>query len=141
MEGSNAGPNTGMYLETSESGAEKTDVFQKENSASCTTRTSLKVNSSRAKFEQQDLLVPWHHRGQKTKNEVEHGEFATDSEQSNVSSTEQSSPGKVRVFQRFYHVLKECELVNDCMKLENISVLRSYYDRGNWCVELEKTKK
>ena len=107
-----------------------------------TSSCKLKVNASRDVFEQQDLLVPWHYRGEKkpvrSVNQSSSCAGSTLAGSKSSQGEEQPSTKKELVFQRFYHVYKEDELVVDCRKLDNISVVRSYYDKGNWCVELAK---
>ena len=101
--------------------------------------TKLIVNASRGMFEQQDLLIPWHYRGQtnssKDRTCASNKRFVDHDEQKLNSIAEEKSRN---VYQRFYHVFKENELAEECRKLDNISVVRCYYDKGNWCVELEK---
>lgn len=69
---------------------------------------SLPVHTNRTNFQHQDLLVPW-----KLKNEVQ-------------------------TFMRYYHVFEENELELLCKSFENIQIIDSYYDEGNWCVNIKK---
>lgn len=99
----------------------------------------LKVNASRDVFEQQDLLIPWNYRGQK--NCTNSSKELTCASDKHLVEQGLNSAGKdkvPKVYQRFYHVFKENELADECRKLEDITVVRCYYDKGNWCVELEK---
>lgn len=41
-------------------------------------------------------------------------------------------------FLRFYHVFEENELEELCRKVDDISIVKSYHDQGNWCVIFEK---
>ena len=105
----------------------------------------LKVNASRDVFEQQDLLIPWHYRGQRSCTSSrkkltcpsDKHIVGQDEQELNFAADENKVP---KVYQRFYHVFKENELENECRELDDISVARSYYDKGNWCVELEKLR-
>lgn len=122
------------FLSTPISSGEKsiqgTQVLTENNTALKEHLFKLKVNASRGYFEQQDLLIPWNYRGQrKPTNTRNHDEEIL------------VSAGEVpKVYQRFYHVFKENELMDECKKLDYISVVRCYYDKGNWCVELEKVR-
>ena len=98
------------------------------------TSLKLKVNATRNVFEQQDLLIPWHYRGQNCcSNSKKQHNAVLDKEELNSAGSKVA-----KVYQRFYHIFKENELANECRKLGNISIVRCYYDKGNWCVELEK---
>lgn len=74
----------------------------------------LSVHINRTAFESQDLLVPWHLKGEAKK------------------SCETS------VFHRFYHVFQQGELEALCQSVGGVKVQQSYYDQGNWCVILQK---
>lgn len=82
------------------------------------TENGLPIHTNRTQFEHQDILVPWKLKGNKT-------------DQANVEETKNT-------FLRFYHVFEENELEELCRKISNISVVKSYYDQGNWCVIFEK---
>lgn len=75
----------------------------------------LSVHTNRTAFVSQDLLVPWHLKG-----EVK------------------ASPGPV--FHRFYHVFQRGELEHLCASVSGVEVQQSYYDQGNWCIVLQKTR-
>ena len=83
-------------------------------------RARIEVSEGRYKFQQQDLLVPWHLKG---------------NENNNVKGEEGN---KEKVFHRFYHVFKRGELERLCELLGNVSVEEVYFDKGNWCVILKK---
>lgn len=72
----------------------------------------LPVHTNRTQFIEQDMLVPWKLKG--------------DDQDSND------------VYLRFYHVFEENELEQMCRDVENIKVINSYYDQGNWCIEFQK---
>lgn len=69
----------------------------------------LPVHTNRTEFQQQDVYVPW-----KTKDEQR------------------------TTFLRYYHVFEEQELEHLVAQLENVKLVRSYYDQGNHCVIFEK---
>jgi len=50
----------------------------------------------------------------------------------------EEGPAKPESYLRYYHVFQEGELENLCSQIANISITRSFYDQGNWCVELKK---
>lgn len=93
------------------------------SSAEETDKNDLKVHVNRTNFEAQDLLVPWHLKGQK---------------KSMDQSTEAKNTPGHPVFHRYYHVFHEGELEELCRQIDNVKIVRSYYDQGNWCVILEK---
>ena len=96
---------------------------QSERNARVTSSTtSLPVHVNRTHFQAQDLLVPWHLRQGGGKKGV--GE-----EGGKVGDT---------VYHRYYHVFVEGELERLCETLPNAHVVDSYYDKGNWCVIVEK---
>ncbi|XP_057291456.1 alkylated DNA repair protein alkB homolog 8-like [Hydractinia symbiolongicarpus] len=89
-----------------------------DNSNDC----HIEVSEGRNVFQQQDLLVPWHLKeNQKTENKNTAGEKKEN-----------------KVFHRFYHVFKQGEIEDLCSRVNNVSIERVYYDRGNWCVILKK---
>ena len=97
---------------------------QSERNPSVTSTTSLPVHVNRTHFQAQDMLVPWHLRqGGGKKGVGEEG-------------------GKVKivdaVYHRYYHVFVEGELERLTETLPNARVVDSYYDKGNWCVIVEK---
>ena len=82
----------------------------------------LPVHQNRTEFKHDDLLVPW-----KIKS-------------SNPSQAPNSSGEKPseQTFHRFYHVFKEGELENLINSVSGVSILKSYYDQGNWCCIFQK---
>ncbi|XP_055599137.1 alkylated DNA repair protein alkB homolog 8 [Uranotaenia lowii] len=78
--------------------------------------TVLPVHTNRTQFQHQDLLVPWKLR--------------------NVES-QKADPPKV-TFLRYYHVFEENELEQLCNTIGGITIEKSYYDQGNWCVIFKK---
>ncbi|XP_044748795.1 alkylated DNA repair protein alkB homolog 8 [Coccinella septempunctata] len=73
---------------------------------------SLPIHTNRTQFKHKDLLVPW-----KLKRNCE----------------------EKGTFLRYYHVYEDGELENSCLTLPNVKILSSYYDQGNWCIQLLKS--
>ncbi|XP_036113806.1 alkylated DNA repair protein alkB homolog 8 isoform X2 [Molossus molossus] len=88
--------------------------------------SKLLIHTNRTSFHSQDLLVPWHLKGNPGKEKP--------TEPFGPAGTHDPSP----VFHRFYHMFCEGELEAACQTLNNVSILQSYYDQGNWCVILQK---
>uniref|UniRef100_A0AAA9S070 tRNA (carboxymethyluridine(34)-5-O)-methyltransferase ALKBH8 n=1 Tax=Bos taurus TaxID=9913 RepID=A0AAA9S070_BOVIN len=88
--------------------------------------SKLPIHTNRTSFHSQDLLVPWHFKGNPGK----------DKRVEPFGPLGSRDPGPV--FHRYYHVFCEGELEAACRTLNNISILQSYYDQGNWCVILQK---
>ncbi|XP_045695866.1 alkylated DNA repair protein alkB homolog 8 isoform X2 [Phyllostomus hastatus] len=88
--------------------------------------SKLPIHTNRTSFHSQDLLVPWHLKGNPGKEKS--------IEPCGPLGTHDASP----VFHRYYHVFCEGELEAACQALSNVSILQSYYDQGNWCVILQK---
>ncbi|XP_070283033.1 tRNA (carboxymethyluridine(34)-5-O)-methyltransferase ALKBH8 isoform X1 [Myotis yumanensis] len=86
----------------------------------------LPIHTNRTSFHSQDLLVPWHLKGNASKEKP--------TETFGPAGTHDPGP----VFHRYYHVFCEGELEAACQTLNNVSILQSYYDQGNWCVILQK---
>lgn len=83
----------------------------------------LPVHTNRTQFVHQDILVPW-----KMKKSIDTlGDTASESNESRGNT-----------FLRYYHVFEESELESLCAELNGITIRKSYYDQGNWCVIFEK---
>lgn len=89
-----------------------------QNISSTVDGLSLPVHTNRTQFEHTDILVPW-----KLKN---------------LKLSESDSVEQPPTFLRFYHVFEENELENLCKRFANITIEKSYYDQGNWCVIFQK---
>ncbi|EFA02043.1 alkylated DNA repair protein alkB homolog 8 [Tribolium castaneum] len=74
---------------------------------------TLPVHTNRANFTHSDVLVPWKLKGEEQE----------------------------RTFLRFYHVFEEGELESLCQSIGNVSIVKSYYDQGNYCVQFVKNNK
>lgn len=96
--------------------AEKTIVDESRESGT----TSLPIHTNRTQFEHSDILVPWKLKNPKTADK-------------NVVCNQHPT-----TFLRFYHVFEENELEQLCRHFENVSIEKSYYDQGNWCVIFQK---
>lgn len=82
----------------------------------------LPVHTNRTQFEHTDLLVPWKLKASKSKS-------------NNENDSKDDNP---KTFLRYYHVFEEQELEKMCSQFENILIVKSYYDQGNWCVIIQK---
>lgn len=82
----------------------------------------LPVHTNRTQFVHQDILVPW-----KLKK--------SDDAPSDKSDTGEPAAS---TFLRYYHVFEENELESLCTEIDGITIRKSYYDQGNWCVIFEK---
>ena len=92
-------------------------------------REKIEINEKRNVFKQQDLLVPWHFRGKPNGAKTE-----------NISSkpdVKQTSK-KEQVYHRFYHVFVGGELEELFESVGEVEIVKTYHDRGNWCVILKK---
>ncbi|XP_051011823.1 alkylated DNA repair protein alkB homolog 8 [Acomys russatus] len=88
--------------------------------------SELPVHRNRTSFHSQDVLVPWHLKGNPGKDKA-------------VKSFGLAGcPNPSPVFHRYYHVFCDGELEASCQALGDVSILQSYYDEGNWCVVLQK---
>ncbi|XP_019634528.1 PREDICTED: alkylated DNA repair protein alkB homolog 8-like [Branchiostoma belcheri] len=67
-----------------------------------------------------------------------------DSEEENVKSCSGACASDCQqsqdepVYHRFYHVFKDGELEELCNSVPGVSVVDRYYDKGNWCVVIQK---
>lgn len=99
----------------------------------------LPVHVNRTTFVSQDLLVPWHLRDTQTsKKSTEQKIGERTSNNDNLTNNAEDKKKDESVYHRYYHVFKQGELEDLCNRLEGVSILESYYDKGNWCVILEK---
>ncbi|XP_029337351.1 alkylated DNA repair protein alkB homolog 8, partial [Mus caroli] len=88
--------------------------------------SELPIHINRTCFHSQDVLVPWHLKGNPGKDKAV--------EPSGVAGCPDPSP----VFHRYYHIFCDGELEASCQAVGDVSILQSYYDQGNWCVVLQK---
>ncbi|XP_053312443.1 alkylated DNA repair protein alkB homolog 8 [Spea bombifrons] len=118
------------YLKENKSSAEPQTVNGQDIELKGEAGATLSIHTNRTSFSSQDLLVPWHLK--------QPNETKTAGTSKPLERTEnQQSPSSV--YHRYYHVFCEGELETLCRKLQNIAILHSYYDQGNWCVILEKS--
>ena len=93
---------------------------------------ALPVHINRTAFEKQDIFVPWH---------LKHSTSAARQERTTTSfdrSASGDSSSESNVLHRYYHTFVEGELERLCGTIENVDVVDSYYDQGNWCIVLKK---
>lgn len=84
-----------------------------------TTAHTLPIHTNRTEFEHTDILVPWKMK-------------------KSAKQSPQQQP-QSQTFLRFYHVFDEGELERMCQQFSTaISIEKSYYDQGNWCVIFQK---
>lgn len=93
--------------------AEEIIVHEETERICITNDLTLPIHVNRTQFKHKDVLVPW-----KLKNK--------------------SAELKQNTYLRYYHVFEENELETMCLKLQNVVILRSYYDQGNWCIIVTK---
>jgi ubiquinone/menaquinone biosynthesis C-methylase UbiE len=93
--------------------------------------------TSRRRFESQDVLVAWNvpttyleGHDQQNENELQ--------PESSPLIADLSQPKLC--FQRYCHVYAEGELENLFQKIGKNKLIQRYYDRGNWCVIVQKTE-
>ena len=99
------------YLKQKKGGAKRDE--QQESDEASVGEFGLPVHKNRTQFKAQDVLVPW-----KTKNDEE---------------------GSVKEWKRFYHVFESGELEKLIEDTQDLHVVESYYDQGNWCCIFEKS--
>ena len=85
------------------------------------------------KFSEQDNFVPWHLQ------DVYEEKDSKQLKNKNLKKDVVKEKNAV-VYHRYYHVFKDKELESLLEKVENIKILRSYYDQENWCCICEKTE-
>lgn len=101
-------------------GFEKNAIDDNSIAESQQNHPSLPIHTNRTEFEHTDILVPW-----KLKN-------------SNRSEKSSECVQHSTTYLRFYHVFEEGELEELCKQFNNVSIVKSYYDQGNWCVIFQK---
>ncbi|XP_063300987.1 alkylated DNA repair protein alkB homolog 8 isoform X1 [Pelobates fuscus] len=113
------------YLKENKNNKEQKTLNIQDGGLKPDTNTALPVHTNRTTFESRDLLVPWHLKPSNRPN--------------GTKQSNEEEQGPRSVYHRYYHVFHDGELEGLCRKLENITILQSYYDQGNWCVILEKS--
>ena len=99
-----------VYAEKTEKRAGIQPGASNTSSATATNYSFLPIHDYGKQFSHNDTLVPWI-----------------------------SGPSATQVHHRYYHVFDPNELVTLVKEvLDESSILESYYDQGNWCVQLEK---
>ena len=86
------------------------------------------------------MFVPWHLQNKYKDGEGDLKGDETKGEETKEESKEviESELKKAKVYNRYYHVFKKGELEELVKKVESVSIVKSYYDRDNWCVICEK---
>ncbi|TRY74054.1 hypothetical protein TCAL_05060 [Tigriopus californicus] len=92
----------------------------------------LPVHKNRTNFQHKDLLVPWKVKQQQQRRQQQPPQFEGSSTTS--SDAIDGDDGGGETFHRFYHVFVEGELEKLVSHVAGVSVEKSYYDQGNWCV-------
>ena len=100
------------YLKQNKKNKKKDESQSPVSSKSEVGEFGLPVHVNRTEFQHQDVLVPW-----KLKEE-----------------------GGDREFKRFYHVFESGELDSLIGQVDQLNVIDSYYDQGNWCCIFEKVQ-
>ena len=100
------------YLKQNKKNKKKDESQSAVSSKSEVGEFGLPVHVNRTEFRHQDVLVPW-----KLKEE-----------------------GGDREFKRFYHVFESGELDSLIGQVDQLNVIDSYYDQGNWCCIFEKVQ-
>lgn len=99
------------YIKQDRKNRKKEDVGSVTNDEVCVGEgVILPVHTNRRDFSHSDVLVPWKLKEQE------------------------------KTFLRYYHVFEEGELEVLCKKISNVSIVRSYYDQGNYCIQFKKNK-
>ena len=80
--------------------------------------SNLPIHENRTDFKHVDVLVPW--------------------KLNPLTASLKASSIEEKTYHRFYHVFVEGELESLCSQVPELDITRSYYDQGNWCVELTK---
>jgi alkylated DNA repair protein alkB family protein 8 len=117
-----------VWAQEQQIGTEKSVYLRKKKSgvsrAAAYPSAGLPVHENRTNFKCADILVPW-------KLSLQNSNYKELENRENSKSCSST-------YLRFYHVFKEGELEHLCLKVPNISICRSFYDQGNWCVEFKK---
>ena len=102
----------------------------------------LSIHKNRTNFEHSNILVPWKINScKKDHNELKNDEKSGE-EKNVVAINDRSAPqhSDDKTFHRFYHVFEEGELEELILSLPNLQIEKSYYDQGNWCAIVTKSK-
>lgn len=110
-----------VWAKEQQRGAKKsTYLLQRKNDKpSCEmSNSNLPIHENRTDFKHVDVLVPW--------------------KLNPLTASLKASSIEEKTYHRFYHVFVEGELESLCSQVPELDITRSYYDQGNWCVELTK---
>lgn len=99
------------------------DGFPQNRDAKQVGNLKIPIHKNRTPFSDQDLLVP----------------FKVNKDKSRASSSTNQGEGcGERDYLRYYHVFKENELENLIAEIPNVTLVESYYDKGNWSSIIKK---
>mmetsp|Transcript_11717 Transcript_11717/g.23846 ORF Transcript_11717/g.23846 Transcript_11717/m.23846 type:complete len:479 (-) Transcript_11717:74-1510(-) len=84
--------------------------------------------------EKGDYLVPWQVPRGKEQDEAREDWFARA-----VRLGGRATDSSAALLYRYYHVFREGELVDLCTRVEGLEVVRHWFDRSNWAVEISKS--
>lgn len=110
-----------VWAKEQQRGAKKsTYLLQRKNEkSSCEqSNSNLPIHENRTDFKHVDVLVPW--------------------KLNPLTASLKASNIEEKTYHRFYHVFVEGELESLCLQVPELDIVRSYYDQGNWCVDLIK---
>lgn len=96
---------------------ERSDEGSEEGSE--VVRSSSKMMNRR--FEEQDMLVPWHLR-----------------EKKQGAKSDKVLDDWHQVHKRFYHVYRKGELDEELSEIASIQITKTYFDHQNWCAIVQK---
>ncbi|CAK9290273.1 unnamed protein product [Gordionus sp. m RMFG-2023] len=82
--------------------------------------SNLNIHKNRTQFLDKDLLVPWNLNNKCLPNE---GQKIDEN-----------------IYYRFYHVFTQNEMQSLLSNINNIQIIESYYDKGNWAFIIKKIK-
>lgn len=85
----------------------------------------ISVHKNRTPFNNQDLLVPFKvKKNRPTSSSLKEGDNKDDCDKSR--------------YLRYYHVFREKELEELIYQIPGVTIVESYYDKGNWCSLIKK---
>jgi hypothetical protein len=98
------------------------------------------------KYDQQDVLVPWHLQEKYDKASVPAPTSAQSSEAKEEEDKDKDKDKEIaiekraseKVFNRYYHMFKAGELEQLVSETHLFTIGTSYYDHENWCLQCIK---
>ncbi len=98
----------------------------------------ISIHTNRTSFKEQDMLVPWTLKENQNASSGQAEAVATYPDDVPEDSKPGASCGSV--YHRYYHLFRKGELEDMCSSVSGTEIIQSYYDKGNWCVIVQKTK-